>query len=93
MRGENNNMGQQGKRGESGHLGQRPPYSSPRPLGLHKPFFLKDPEVNKTQQPLDMLDEDSCWERYQTSSEGLCNNMLFQDYCKMKVGSKPKRDQ
>ncbi|KAH9302444.1 hypothetical protein KI387_014027 [Taxus chinensis] len=91
-KGEASNMGQHGNRSESRHSGQGSPHASTRPLGLHKPSFLKDLEVSQTRQPADIVDEESCWEKYRTLSEGFRDNMPFQEYCKMKIGSRPRRD-
>ncbi|KAH9300745.1 hypothetical protein KI387_012328, partial [Taxus chinensis] len=42
-------------------------------------------------RPIEVIDEDSCWRKYQSLSRGFRDNMPFPDYCMMKIGSKPKR--
>ncbi|KAH9316294.1 hypothetical protein KI387_024921, partial [Taxus chinensis] len=50
----NSNMGQHSQRGEGGHSGQRSLHSSTRPLGIHKPSFVKDPKVSQVGKGRDV---------------------------------------
>ena len=46
-------------------------------------------ENNDKGQPIEVIDEDSCWRKYQSLSKGFRDNMSFPDYCMMKIGSNP----
>ncbi|KAH9323962.1 hypothetical protein KI387_043903 [Taxus chinensis] len=48
-------------------------------------------ENNNKRHPIQVIDEDSCWKKYQSLRKGFRDNMPFPDYCMMKIGSKPKR--
>ncbi|KAH9305764.1 hypothetical protein KI387_010168, partial [Taxus chinensis] len=61
-------------------------------LNQSRSWDNKENGVNNNKGHLiEVIDEDSCWRKYQSLSKGFRDNMPFPDYCMMKIGSKPKR--